>query len=306
MIKLQDGRYIIGVDTGYEYCKTCNTIGLNGVISMGEAETSLMDNSLFYNGEFYKIGENRALITENKISDENTRLLTMAAMAKELKREDIMDANIVLGVGLPFSDYGRDKKGLISYYCKIPELNFEYEGIQYHIALNKVLCFPQSYAAVATRLSNMQGNWIVIDIGGKTTDIVYVVDGFPKESQSMTIERALVKWIKEIQSALQVRYGKSIPEEEVVKVIEGKNSFLPIELIRFVHAKLKEIVKNFELELSECGYDMRYSQIIYVGGGALVMKNFSEGYRPNVAYDTDVRVNAKGYEFLAYSMIQRG
>ena len=72
MIKLQDGQYIIGVDTGYEYCKTCNTIGLNGVVSMGESETSLLDNSLFYKGEFYKIGENRALITENKISDENT------------------------------------------------------------------------------------------------------------------------------------------------------------------------------------------------------------------------------------------
>lgn len=44
------------------------------------------------------------------------RLLTMVAIAKELSAVGIRKAEIVLAVGLPFSDYGREKKDLIKYY----------------------------------------------------------------------------------------------------------------------------------------------------------------------------------------------
>ena len=47
---------------------------------------------------------------------ENARLLTMVAIAKELSAVGVRKAEIVLAVGLPFSDYGREKKDLIKYY----------------------------------------------------------------------------------------------------------------------------------------------------------------------------------------------
>jgi len=37
-----------------------------------------------YERKFYKVGEGRATITEDKVSDENVRLLTMAAIAPRL------------------------------------------------------------------------------------------------------------------------------------------------------------------------------------------------------------------------------
>ena len=51
-----------------------------------------------------------AAITEDKVSDENARLLTMVAIAKELRTEEIHKAEVILAVGLPFSDYGGEKK----------------------------------------------------------------------------------------------------------------------------------------------------------------------------------------------------
>ena len=55
----------------------------------------------------------RAAITEDKVSDENARLLTMVAIAKELSAVGVQKAEIVLAVGLPFSDYGREKKRVL-------------------------------------------------------------------------------------------------------------------------------------------------------------------------------------------------
>lgn len=39
---------------------------------------------LFYDGEYFKVGEGRAAITEDKVSDDDARLRTMAAIAMEL------------------------------------------------------------------------------------------------------------------------------------------------------------------------------------------------------------------------------
>ena len=76
---------------------------------LGSAEPTLQENSLFYDGDFFKVGEGRAAITDDKISDDTARLRTMAGIAMELRQEELHKAKIVLAVGLPFSSFGRDK-----------------------------------------------------------------------------------------------------------------------------------------------------------------------------------------------------
>ncbi len=87
MIRLDDGRYIIGFDDGYQLGKTANFLFDNGVHMLGSAEPTLKENSLFYDGEYFKVGEGRSAITEDKISDDTARLRTMAGIAMELRRE---------------------------------------------------------------------------------------------------------------------------------------------------------------------------------------------------------------------------
>lgn len=53
MIRLNDGRYIIGFDDGYQLGKTANFIFDNGVHRLGAIEPTLKENSLFYDGEFF-------------------------------------------------------------------------------------------------------------------------------------------------------------------------------------------------------------------------------------------------------------
>ena len=61
---------------------------------------------------------------------------------------------------------------------------------------------------------------------------------------------------------------------------------------------------NRELELAEREYDLDFIRIIYVGGGSVVARNFTERYRSNVAYDCDIKANAKGYEYYCYMLLR--
>ena len=276
----------------------------NGVYEMGKIEPSVKEHSLKYKRKYYKVGEGRAAITEDKVSDENARLLAMVAVANELKIEGVRKADVILAAGLPFSDYGREKKAVIDYYLRKPALKYESEGIHYDITIREVYVFPQCFAAISPSLSNMEGDYLVIDIGSKTTDVLYLRNGIPVESKSITIEKAMVKWMKQVQGNLQIQFGKSIPESEILKMILKQPNFLPKAYANLIYDDMRELLHSLELELEERQYDLQYINLIYVGGGASAMKNFSEA-RSNVAYDTDIHANAKGYEFLAMQLLRK-
>lgn len=304
MITLSNGQYIIGFDNGYQFGKTAQTLFDNGVYALGKVEPSVKEHSLKYERRFYKVGEGRAAITEDKVSDENTRLLTMIAVAKELSFKGITKADIILAVGLPFSDYGREKKRVLTYYEQKPILKFEFEGIRYDVSISRVFVFPQCYSAVAPRLGNMKGDYLVVDVGSKTTDVVYLERGIPVERKSVTIEKAMVKWLRQIQGSLQVQYGKNIPESEILKVLLKQEYFLPRTYANLIRENIRAQIRTLELELKEREYALDYMNVIYVGGGAAAVKNFSE-HRPNVLYDCDIHANAKGYEYLAYQILKK-
>ncbi len=299
MYRLDDGRYIIGFDDGYQLGKTANYVFDNGVHMIGSMEPTLSEKSLFYDGEYFKVGEGRAAITEDKVSDDDARLRIMAAMAMELRGIGIHKADVVLAVGLPFSNYGRDKPKLIDYYNRQNRLEFTYEGKEYSVVIDRVIVCPQCYSAIASRLGNMKGDYLVVDIGSKTTDVVYVQNGLPIESKSITIEKAMVKWIKEIQREMKVQTGKDIPEHEVMKIVLKEDSNLPGAYMELIRGMLREKMHSLELELAERGYSMEYINLIYVGGGALLARDYAGKYRSHTAYDCNLCANAKGYEFLA-------
>lgn len=304
MITLSNGQYIIGFDNGYQFGKTAQTLFDNDVYVMGKVEPSVKEHSLKYERRFYKVGEGRAVITEDKVSDENARLLTMIAIAKELSFKGITKADIILAVGLPFSDYGREKKRMLTYYEQKPILKFEFERIRYDISISRVFVFPQCYSAVSPRLGNMKGDYLVVDVGSKTTDVVYLENGIPVERKSITIEKAMVKWLRQIQGSLQVQYGKNIPESEILKVLLKQEHFLPRIYANLIRENIRTQIRTLELELKEREYALDYMNVIYVGGGAAAVKNFSE-HRPNVVYDCDIHANAKGYEYLAYQILKK-
>ena len=50
--------------------------------------------------------------------------------------------------------------------------------------------------------------------------------------------------------------------------------------------------------LKEHGYNLDSTPIVFVVGGATVMKRFGKPMGGNVQYFQDIKANAKGYEYL--------
>jgi hypothetical protein len=69
--KISDGKYIIGFDNGYQFGKSATTMFENGVYPLGKVEPSVREHSLKYDRRYYKVGEGRAAITEDKIYYDN-------------------------------------------------------------------------------------------------------------------------------------------------------------------------------------------------------------------------------------------
>lgn len=296
---------VIGLDHGFSLIKSKNHIFSNGV-SKCNGKPPVMENSLYYDGSYYCIGGERKTVVEDKTADEDFFLLTLAAVAKELKTRGLShDAIVVLGVGVPFKRFGVEAPKLTAYLKRNGILDFVFEEENYSIAIENVFCFPQCFAAVADRMANMEGRYVVADIGSWTKDVISIADKKIDTANSITVPNSIITLFREINDAEMQTGAGQIPEGVLQDFIAGRKVAMPDKVKGIIVSKLKNFAQETEGMLSESGFDLDYCNILYIGGGATIMKRFGE-HMENVAYLEDIRLNAKGYELLATYPMKRG
>ena len=101
-MKNKNGIYIIGVDHGYGNIKTANCCFPTGV-ERSDTEPTFKHGLLIYQGHYYQIGVGHKEYLAEKVMDKDYYILTLAAIARELSRENITQANVFLAAGLPLS-----------------------------------------------------------------------------------------------------------------------------------------------------------------------------------------------------------
>ena len=105
---------LCGLDHGFSTMKGTHVIFDNGVEQLG-GEATLSNNTLIYNGKYYKVGEGRLPMMKTKTEDESYFLLTLAGVAKELDVYRKQSADVILAVGLPFGRFGQEKQEFRDY-----------------------------------------------------------------------------------------------------------------------------------------------------------------------------------------------
>ena len=90
-MKNKNGIYIIGVDHGYGNIKTANCCFPTGVES-SDTEPTFKNDLLIYHGRYYQIGVGHKEYAAEKVMDEDYYILTLAAIARELSREERLPA----------------------------------------------------------------------------------------------------------------------------------------------------------------------------------------------------------------------
>ena len=82
-----------------------------------------------------------------------------------------------------------------------------------------------------------------------------------------------------------MRYGRDYAKDEEYNAVA-------VEEIEAFAEKVYNSIREY-------GYNLKTTPIIFVGGGAVVMKNFGNYNQKNIDYILDIKANAKGYEQLA-------
>lgn len=289
---------IIAVDHGWNLMKTPTSTFVAGMKEI-TTEPALKDNLLLYKGRYYRVGGKRMEVRPTKVMDETYYLLTLAAVAKELKARNKKKARIYLAVGLPISRFGAEKKDFISYLLKEKELSFAFEGEYYTINICKVSVYPQCYAAVADKLAAFQRRQLIVDIGSWTLDLMPVEDMIPDEGDCFTQEMGLITCMRSINEECVRKLNGEIAESDIQHIMRTGESELPPEYTEIVVGGLKRFADTVYQVIREHKYNLELTPITFVGGGATVMKLFGSFQNDNISYIEDVRANAKGYKYLA-------
>jgi plasmid segregation protein ParM len=289
----------IGIDHGWSSIKLRNFCYDNGVVQM-QTEPALKNNTLFYNGKYYKVGGGRMQKQASKTENENYFLATLPGIAMEISRRGLEHAQAVrLAIGVPLTRYGIEKDAMIDYFMKERSISFAYEGEPYYVYLHDVKVYPQCYAAVASRLAGMENHLVVVDCGSWTLDILPVRDKLPVEEGGHTKEIGLITTIEEIRSASVRELPYELSEDDIVSVMKGEKTNLADAEITLIGRGLSDYAAKVEAELRELKYNPESDNIVYVGGGANIMRKFAKSKGDNVKFLGDVRANAAGYEYLA-------
>ena len=143
--------YVIGIDHGYGNMKTANCCFPTGVMK-SDTEPTFVSDLLVWNGKYYSIGVGHKEFTADKFTDEDYYVLTLAAIARELRRERITNANVFIAAGLPLTWVSEQKADFKKYLLANNKVAFTFRGTEYRIKIVGAEIYPQGFAAVAEKL----------------------------------------------------------------------------------------------------------------------------------------------------------
>lgn len=302
---------IISVDHGNKSIKTPHAIFTSGLV-MSDGLQGFKTDYIGWNGKYYSLTERRISYLRDKTEDDRFFILTLFAIAKELEYRDVSETldpiDITLLVGLPPAHYEQLHSRFEQYFLRRREaIDFEYNGKYYSIRINKVLSYPQAFAAAVTQYSTLKVHSVayIIDIGGFTIDVLKLRFGRPDLEVVESFEKGVITLYNSIASKCNSQYARILEECEIDEVIRNQPTVLPGEVQQLIRIMTSDFLAEFYNFLRERGIDVSTSKCVFAGGGSLLLRGMIE--RGNkVAFPIfieDIHANAIGYEVLYQSEV---
>ena len=293
---------IIGVDHGYAAMKTAHFSFPTGLVEY-EHEPYTQKDVLEYGGKYYVVGSARQPLQRDKTRTEDYYLLTLAAIAKELDSRSMeRTAEVLLAAGLPLTSFGRDKKKFRDYLLRDGKpVYFRYEGRDYTVRFTDVMLFPQGYAAVLTQTELLdEPSVIVADIGGWTVDIMRLDNRIPHAASCRSLELGMIRCLDEIAEQVRRSLNLSLTGAQIENVLRGSPDSMDDRVKAIIQREAGLYARRILSAIAEAGLDCRAMPVVFLGGGAGLMKRYlpqGSVLRP-VILDDD-KLNAQAYERLA-------
>ena len=248
--------------------------------------------------------DRRYAIAPDKIKDEDYYVLTLAAIAKELKAENLTEAHIVIAAGLPLTWTSGQKADFRAYLMKNAEVEFVYKKTAYHIYIDDVRIYPQGYAAIASFATTLKGVNLIADIGNGTMNTLYMINGKPQQGKMFTEKFGTYQCTLAVREAFMQKTQREINDAIIDEVlITGTANIAPADL-KIIKSVAAEYVRDIFRRLREHGYDENTMTLYVTGGGGCLVKNFYKFSADRVKFVEDICAAAKGYEYLAEAQMK--
>ena len=296
---------IIGIDHGYGNMKTANCCFKSGIIAY-DSEPLFTADMLVYENKYYLIGEGHKEFAPDKIKDEDYYILTLAAIAKELKAEGITEADVHIAAGLPLTWTSGQKNTFAAYLTKNEEANFTYRKENYKIRIVGASIYPQGYAAIAPFATKLTDINLIADIGNGTMNVLYMINGKPPSGKMFTEKFGTYQCTLAVREAFMQKTQREINDYIIEEVLRTGTAEISAADLKIIKAVATEYVRDIFRRLREHGYDESTMKLYITGGGSCLVKNFYKFNSDRTVFVEDICAAAKGYEYLAEIQLSAG
>ena len=199
-----NGKLILGVDHGYGNMKTAHRVFAASV----EKEVQLGATALEYKGKEYGIGGGHKEFQVQKINDEDYWILTLAAVAEELKFRGKYETVLHLAAGVPLFWVKEQKESFREYLLCEKDVHFKYNGDSYHVVIADASIHPQGYAAFINYDGDIRGNTVLADIGNGTMNVAFMQNGKPLAGKIFTEQFGVYQCMKKARNEVMRNFPK--------------------------------------------------------------------------------------------------
>ena len=165
--------------------------------------------------------------------------------------------------------------------------------------------FAQGYAAAVTVFADIKvyPKALVIDIGGLTADYIMIRKGAADIHVSDSLESGVIILYQKIKKVCMGKFDTLIEESDVDAILQNREKVDEIydpEIIKTVKEEARKFVSDFLGSFRELQIDPKTCYVIFIGGGAMLLREMIEesDLIKKHMFIEDVNANAKGYELL--------
>ena len=295
---------IIGVDAGYGNIKTANTVTPTGITAC-DSQPIFNGSILEYEGKYYRIGEGHKEFISDKVEDDDFYLLTLMAIAKELNICGIRQADVYLAAGLPMTWIRNQRDTFREYLLRNEQVAFRFNGKDYMIRFVGCSVYPQGYPAIVNQLGAFNGINLLADIGNGTMNILYINDRRPMENRCWTEKLGVNQCVIAAKNAVMDSFGVKIDDLIVEQVLRNGIADISKPYLDCIAAAARRYVADIFATLRKYEYNPDLMRLYIVGGGGCLVRHFGDYAEDRVTILNDICATAKGYEFLAYTVLRK-
>ena len=251
-------------------------------------------------------GTGRQTLVRSKTSNDNYYLLTLAALAQEIrKRKGGRTAKVVLAAGLPLTWVATQKEDFQKYLLQNESVDFTFRNKDYHVEFAGADIYPQGFAAAFYRLQDFKGINMLVDIGNGTMNIMYINNSRPLEKKCFTEKYGTHQCVLAVRESLLKELGTVVDDLVIEQVIRTGTADIGEKYLTVIRKAAGDYTKEIFHKLREREYNPELMRLYVVGGGGCMIQNFGEYDKSRVTIVRDICATAKGYEAMSIRKIQR-